>query len=322
MSRITSAIAREPSQTFRRLQVNRRDLLKGAAAGTLTLWAPRLLKAQQPVTKLTDALAVIDASGSNVTAFSTGEGLVLVDSGAPGSGDAVLAALKGLASNGKVQTLFNTHYHLDQTANNEQFAAQGARIIAQKHTRDWMGTKYWVPAEQRYEKARPKAALPTETFTVQGSIKTGSEEIDYGYLRMAHTSGDMYVHFKGANVIAVGDVASPLRDPELDWFTGAWVGGRTDSMDLLLAISNDQTRFVPAYGPVMTKAQFKAERDMMEEVRQRIFDRVRAGEGPQDMLEGGALDGLPRKWKDPLRFLYAAAKGGWAYQDKLGANVV
>jgi hypothetical protein len=93
-------------------------------------------------------------------------------------------------------------------------------------------------------------------------------------------------------------------------------------MDLLLKIGNDQTRFVPAYGPVMTKAQFKAERDMMEEVRQRIFDRVRAGEGPQDMLEGGALDGLARKWKDPLKFLYAAAKGGWAYYDKLGENVV
>jgi glyoxylase-like metal-dependent hydrolase (beta-lactamase superfamily II) len=281
-----------------------------------------LLNAQQPVTKLTDTLVVIDAGGSNVTALAGADGLVLVDSGAPGSGDAVLSALKGLASNAKVQTLFNTHYHLDQTANNEQFAAQGAKIIAQKHTRDWMATKYWVPAEQRYEKARPKSAVPTEIFNVQGSIKTGNEEIDYAYLRMAHTSGDIYVHFKSANVIAVGDVASPLRDPELDWFTGAWVGGRVDSMDQLLAISNDQTRFVPAYGAVMTKAQFKGERDMMEEVRQRIFDRVRAGEGPQDMLEGGALDGLPRKWKDPLKFLYAAAKGGWAYQDKLGANVV
>ncbi len=302
--------------------VNRRDVLKTAAAGALTLWAPRMLKAQQSVTKLTDTLAVIDGGGSNVTAFSSGEGFVLVDSGAPGSGDAVLAALKGLAPNGKVHALFNTHYHLDQTANNEQFAAQGAKIIAQKHTREWMGTKYWVPAEQRYENARPKGALPTETFTVQGSIKAGSEDVEYGYLRMAHTSGDIYVHFKGANVIAAGDVASPLRDPELDWFTGGWVGGRVDSMDLLLSISNDQTRFVPAYGPVMTKAQFKAERDIMEEVRQRIFDRVRAGEGPQDMLEGGALDGLPRKWKDPLKFLYAAAKGGWAYQDKLGANVV
>jgi len=302
--------------------VNRRELLKTAAASALTLWTPRLLKAQQPIAKLTGTLSVIDAGGANVTALSTGEGFVLVDSGAPGSGDPVMAALKSLAPNGKVQTLFNTHYHLDQTANNEQFAAQGAKIIAQMRTKEWMSADYWVPAEQRYVKARPKAARPTETFRDHASMKIGNEEIDYGYLRMAHTAGDLYVHFKGANVIAVGDVASPLRDPELDWYTGGWVGGRVDSMDLLLSISNDQTRFVPAYGAVMTKAEFKAERDMMEEVRQRIFDRVRAGEGPQDMLEGGAIDGLPRKWKDPLKFLYAAAKGGWAYQDKLGANVV
>jgi cyclase len=302
--------------------LNRREVLKGSIAGALTLCAPRLLKAQQSVAKLTGTLALIDGGGANVTAFSTGEGFVLVDSGAPESGDAVMAALKGLAPNGKVQTLFNTHYHLDQTANNERFAAQGAKIISQMRTREWMAADYWVPAEERYEKARPTAAVPTETFRTQRSMKAGNEEIDYGYLRMAHTSGDLYVHFKGANVIAVGDVASPLRDPELDWFTGGWVGGRVDSMDLLLSLSNDQTRFVPAYGAVMTKAQFKAERDMMEEVRQRVFDRVRAGEGPEDMLAGGALDGLPRKWKDPLKFLYAAAKGGWAYQDKLGANVV
>jgi glyoxylase-like metal-dependent hydrolase (beta-lactamase superfamily II) len=302
--------------------VNRREALISAVAGVFTLWAPRLLKAQQAVTKLTGTLAVIDGGGANVTAFSTGEGFVLVDSGAPKSGDAVMAALKGLAPNGKVQTLFNTHYHLDQTANNEQFAGQGAKIISQTHTKEWMATDYWVPAEWRYEKARPQAALPTETFRTQGSMKAGSEDIAYGYLLMAHTSGDLYVHFKGANVIAVGDVASPLRDPEFDWYTGAWVGGRVDSMDLLLSISNDQTRFVPAYGAVMTKAQFKAERDMMEEVRKRIFDRVKAGEGPQDMLAGGALDGLPRKWKDPLKFLYAAAKGAWAYEDKLGEEVV
>ena len=301
--------------------INRRELLKGSLAGAVALCSPRWLRAQSAA-RLTDALSVIDGGGSNITVLSTADGLVLVDSGAPDSGDALLASLKGLSPNGKVQTLFNTHYHLDQTGNNERFAAQGAKIVAHARTKEWMAADYWLPSEQRYVKARPKAALPTETFRENGSIKAGNEEIAYGYLRMAHTSGDLYVHFKGANVIAVGDVASPLRDPELDWFTGAWVGGRVDSMDLLLSLSNDQTRFVPAYGPVMTKAQFKAERDMMEEVRQRIFDRVRAGEGPQDMLDGGALNGLPRKWKDPLKFLYAAAKGGWAYQDKLGENVV
>jgi len=294
-----------------RRELNRRQVLQ-TAAGALTLCASRFLHAQS------NGLTVIDAGGANVTALSTGAGFVLVDSGPVGSVDAIASVLKG----GKVQILFNTHYHLDQTGNNEQFAKQGAKIISQTRTKDWMATDYWVPADEHYEKARPAAALPTETFWERGSLQTGGEQIDYGYLRMAHTSGDMYVHFSGANVIAVGDVASPVRDPEFDWFTGGWCGGRVDSMDLLLSISNDQTRFVPAYGPMMTKAQFKAERDMMEEVRTRIFDHVRAGEGPQDMLENGTLDGLPRKWKDPKKFLYAAAKGAWAYHDKLGANVV
>ncbi len=58
-------------------------------------------------------------------------------------------------------------------------------------------------------------------------------------------------------------------------------------MDLLLKISNDQTKFVPGTGPVMTRAEFKAEREVMEVVRQRLFKQVMAGEGPQDMLEGG-----------------------------------
>lgn len=284
--------------------------------------APRILRSQQGITKLTDKLAVIDAGGANVTAFLTGEGLVVVDSGAPNTGNAVMAGLKSFAPNAKVTTLFNTHYHLDQTANNEAFAAQGAKIISQKRTHEWLAHDYWDPSVEKYVKARPKAAWPTETFVNKGTLKTGGEDIDHGYLLMAHTSGDCYVHFKSANVIAVGDVASPVRDPELDWFTGGWVGGRVDSMDLVLSLANDQTKFIPAYGPAMTKTEFKAERDMMEEVRVRIYDRVRAGEGPKDMLEGGALEGLPRKWKDPAKFLYAAAKGGWGYHDKLGPNVV
>lgn len=305
--------------------MDRRKFLKGAAAGALTVWAsPRILTAQQAAgaRRLTDNLAVIDGGGSNVLALSAGEGLVLVDGGAPKSGDQVIAALKTLSAGAKVQTLFNTHYHVDQTGNNDLFAAAGAKIIAHERTRAWMASDYWVPAEDRYEKARPKAARPTETFLTTGSMKAGAEQIDYGYLTLAHTSGDIYVFFKTSNVLAVGDVASPLRDPALDWFTGAWIGGRVDAMDTLLALSNEQTRIVPAYGPVMTKAEFKAERDMMEEVRARLFKTVREGDGPRDMLEAGVLKGLPRTWKNPNKFLYDAAKGLWAHHDKLDPNVV
>jgi glyoxylase-like metal-dependent hydrolase (beta-lactamase superfamily II) len=298
--------------------MDRREVLKGAIAGTLTLWAsPRILTGQQ-----TGKVTVLDGGGSNVLALTGGEGLVLVDSGAPNSGDKLMAAVRSIAAGRKVQTVFNTHYHTDQTGNNEAFAAAGAKIIAHQRTREWMSADYWVPAEERYEKARPKAARPTETFLTTGSLKAGSEQLDYGYLPLAHTSGDIYVYFKTSNVLAVGDVASPLRDPALDYFTGAWIGGRVDAMDVLLALSNDQTRIVPAYGPVMTKAEFKAERDLMEEVRARLFKQVREGDGPKDMLEAGVLKGLPRTWKDPEKFLYDAAKGLWAHHDKLDPNVV
>jgi glyoxylase-like metal-dependent hydrolase (beta-lactamase superfamily II) len=305
--------------------VNRRDVLKGAL-GVFAMWtSPRVLNALQAsagVRRLTDAMAVVDGGASNVLAWSGGEGLVLVDGGAPKSFDRTMAALKGFAPGAKVQTLFNTHHHTDQTGNNEMFSAAGARIIAHKRTLEWMSSDHWIQAEERYEKARPKAARPTATFLNTGSLKTGGEQIDYGYLPLAHTNGDIYVFFRNANVLAVGDAASPLRDPALDYLTGAWIGGRVDAMDILLKLANEQTRVVPAYGPIMSKTELKAERDMMEEVRERLFKQVREGDGPKDMLEAGVLRGLPRTWKDPYKFLYDAAKGLWAHHDKLGPNVV
>ena len=171
-------------------------------------------------------MAVVDGGGSNALAFSTGEGFVLVDGGAPKSFDTIMASL---GANAKVHTLFNTHHHIDQTGNNELFS-KGATIVAHKRTLEWMSADHWVHAEERYEKARPKAARPTETFLTTGSLTAAGEQIDYGHLTLAHTNGDIYVHFRKANVLAVGDVASPLRDPALDYLTeDSSVRSRIDS---------------------------------------------------------------------------------------------
>ncbi len=309
--------------------MDRRNFFQNAAAGALTLWLyPRQVHAQQlvgGVRRLTDNLSVVDGGGSNVLVFrpsSRDGGLVLVDSGAPSSGEQVRAALNNLGSDSRVQILFNTHYHIDQTGNNEVFGTGGAKIIAHEHTRQWMAADYWIPDQDRYEKPRPKAAQPTETFHSAGSLRVYNEQIDYGHLLLAHTDGDIYVFFRNSNILAAGDVASPLRDPALDYFTGAWIGGRLDAMDTILRLSNEQTRIVPAAGPVMTRAEFQAERDMMEEVRSRVWKHVLQGDGPKDMLEGGVLQDLPRRWKDPYRFLYDAAKGMFAHHNKLDPSVV
>src|ERR1044072_8574268 len=114
-----------------RQTANRRQLLTSAVAGALTLWAaPRVLRAQQTATVssklIAKNLALTSVIDCNMLAFSTGEGLVLVDSGPPQF--LLLETVKKVFPDAKVQMLFNTHYHGDQTGNNEAVAAAGAKI--------------------------------------------------------------------------------------------------------------------------------------------------------------------------------------------------
>jgi len=292
--------------------------LAGVVGG---LASPRQSIAQSGVTPLHDRLSLLTTGGTNVLALSTPDGLIVVDSGTPDRAGLLSGSLKQLSGQG-VTTLFNTHWHTENTGANEVLGMSGATIVAHENTRLWMSTPTWIPAEDRYRPPRPRKAQPNKTFRVDGSMTAGSERIEYGYLIEAHTSGDIYVFFREANVLAVGDVASPVRDPELDYFTGAWIGGRVDAMDALLALSNDTTRIVPGFGPVMTRAQLKTERDMMKTIYDRTVDNVREGDDADDMLKAGVLNGLPRTWKEPRKFLYDVNKGLWAHHNKLSPNVV
>jgi cyclase len=304
--------------------LDRRQLLTGVVSGLLgSLVLPRRTTAQQAgLVPLNDRLSLLTSGGTNVLVLTSADGLVLVDSGAPELADPLMASLRQLPPSGRVRTLFNTHWHLGNTGANDVLRQDGATIIAHENARLWMAIPTWIPAEDRYRAPRPKTAHPTQTFRVDGSMSAAGERIDYGYLIEAHTSGDIYVFFRDSNVLAVGDVASPERDPELDYFTGAWLGGRLDAMDRLLALSDDKTRIVPGYGPVMSRAELRTERDMIQTIYDRAVDRIRQSDGAEDMLEAGVLNGLARTWKDPQRFLYDVQKGLWAHHNKLAPNVV
>ena len=306
--------------------LGRRQLLTGVAGGLLgSLLLPRHSRAQTTpagVLPLTDRIAIVTSGGTNVVALPTADGLVLVDSGASERVDPLMASLGQLSPDGRAARVFNTHWHPQNTGANERLRQGGAVIVAHENTRLWMATPTWLPAEDRYRLPRPQAAQPTETFRGEGSMATGRERIDYGYLLEAHTSGDIYVFFRDSNVLAVGDVASPARDPELDYLTGAWIGGRVDAMDRLLAMSNAQTRVVPGFGPVMTRAALQAERDVMKTIYDRTVDLVREGAYVDDMIKEGVMNGLARTWTDPKAFLHDVHKGLWAHHNKLAPNVV
>src|SRR5688572_16531013 len=305
-----------------RVMFDRRELLKGAVGAMLgSVVVPLRGLAQASFAPLNDRLSLVTSGGTNVLALTTTDGLVVVDSGAPDRSDALMAPLRQL-SRGRVHTVFNTHWHPENAGANGALRQGGATIVAHENTRLWMATPTWLPDEDRYRQPRPKDAHPTKTFYTEGSMNAGSERIDHGYLIEAHTSGDIYVFFRDSNVLAVGDVASPARDPELDYLTGAWIGGRVDAMDRLLGLSDEKTRVVPGFGPVMSRAELKVERDVMKTIYDRTVDRVRQGDYVDDMLKSGVMNGLARTWKDPRRFLYAVHKGLWAHHNKLDHNVV
>ncbi len=294
----------------------RRSLLKFSLGAAAALALPLRVRAQQ------SGVSVIDAGGSNVIVLETSEGLVLVDSGAPAFASTLMNEL-GHVGSGRVHTLFNTHWHPEQLGANEAIGKSGAAIVAHQKTYQRLMTRYYVPHEERYVEPLPAKALPTVKFADKGSLQVGNETIDYGALVLPHTDADIYVHFRDANVLAVGGAVTPPDiDPELDWYGGGWIGGRAQSLDTLLALANDDTLIVPAAGRAITKAELSAERDMTHELYERLNKLIRSGCSAACMEQEGALQGLPRTWQNPAKFLYAAYKGLWAHHYNLAPDIL
>ena len=271
-----------------------------------------------PITKVSERISVITGAPGNVVVLAEGSNVVLVDSGSTALAGSVQKTLAGA----RARMLYNTHYHADQTGGNALFGSTGTEIHAHTITKQWLAADYYVPAEDRWVKAPPKEAVPTVTFRGKGELKAGIETIQHGYLLEAHTRGDAYVFFRDSNVLAVGDVVSPQRDPALDWYAGGWLGGRADAMDDLLKLSNADTRIVPAYGPVMSRAELQAERDIMAKLYDLCAAATHKGRSAQDMFDDGILNMVNRKFQDPKRFLYDVAKGLQAHYTNFGGNVV
>ena len=303
---------------------DRRTLLKNALYGAACLSLPPLTGNAADgigVARVTDEIALLSGAGGNVLVLSTGDGQVLVDSGAAQFSAPLLATLGELPGE-RVRTLINTHWHLDQTGSNAALGRAGAVIVAHEKTRLRLATAHYLPDEDRYQPPLPEEAQPSKTFYVEHSMEVGNEKLEFGYLLEAHTDGDIYVSFSNANVIAVGDAVSPVLDPVLDWFGGGWIGGRVDALRRLLDISDDATRFVPSYGPVIGRADVQAEHDLMLALFERMVELVRKGMSAEEVLAAGVMDGLGRKFDDPFEFVYAAHKSLWAHHNTLSPDVV
>jgi len=313
-------------------EISRRDVLRGAAALALSPLAASVARAADSLTVADVApdIKLISGGGGNVVVLATSVGQVLVDSGSAAAREETLAKSAKIAkedkktngADGKVVALVNTHWHPDQTGANEALGMMGATIIAHAKTRQRLTAGWYVPKEDRYEKPLAVAGRPTKTFFSTDTITFGDKKIELGYLIEAHTDGDVYVRLPEANVIAAGDAISPQRDPVLDWYGGGWLGGRVDALAKLLALGDARTRYVPSFGPMVGRADVQAEHDLMLAIFDRMVVNLRQGQTAVEMQKAGVLDGLPRTFADPAKFLYDAHKGFWAHHNKLMPDIV
>lgn len=273
------------------------------------------------VTPVAEGIAMIGGAGGNILVHASSAGKIVVDSGAAAFTDAVIATLAEISGDG-VAGLFNTHWHADQVGSNVALGMAGATIYAHEKTRQRLTSGYYLPDEDRYAAPLPPAGLPTESFRANGAAEIGGVDVEYGYLIEAHTDGDSYVAFPESNLIAVGGVLSPASDPVFDWFGGGWLGGRLDSIERLLEISDEDTRFVPSTGPVIGRDDVLQEQALYLELFDLFVEHIRLGETADDMLELDLHSGLGRTFDDPARLFYDLHKGFWAHHNKLMHDIV
>jgi cyclase len=261
--------------------------------------------------RLADDLFIISIPGeANIVAHTSPSGVLLVDGGSAKASDAVMKAVAGLPGGGTVHTLFNTHWHPEQTGLNEQLGQAGKTIIAHENTRLWLGTDVtWSWNGQRFRRMA-KVAQPNKTFYTTGKL----DGVQYGYIPdAAHTDGDMYVYFPAQNVLAVGDVVTGQGWPVVDWATGGWIGGIVGGLQRLQTLANADTRIVPARGPVLRLADLKAQSDMYSAIYDRLTTLLNKGRGPSEAVAARPTKEFDAQMGNPDEFVRRSFESLWAY---------
>jgi cyclase len=308
----------------------RRDFLRLLSAGATGLSLQGVAPAQRsgaPIsaTKLTDNVFEITGAGSNVLLVTGPPGSVLVDDGLSDHSNELVALVAEWSGNRPVQLVFNTHWHPENTGSNEVLAKSGAKIIAHENTKLAMGMDIFSESQKLAHKARPKEALPTETFFASApmsrKITFGEEPIEYGYLPQAHTDGDIYVYFPGPNVLMAGGVVSVGSYPILDNSSGGWIGGMAQAAKILVKLANAGTRVIPSDGPIQTRADLEAQAEMLSTVFDRLVKLMKQGLGPKDMVAAAPTREFDGKWGDPGVFITSAYRGLWGHARELGGVI-
>jgi cyclase len=293
------------------LSPTRRTFLKAATVGIAAAPYTFAQSAAISNTPLAENLHLLTGAGCNVIAHTGADGVVLVDGGLAQNASALAQAVAALPGSGPVRTLFNTHWHPEQTGSNESLGTAGVTIIAQENTRLWLTQNITWPWNGQKFKKLPKVAQPNKTFYDKGALDSG---IRYGYISdAAHTDGDLYVYFPKQNILAVGDAAYGQGWPVVDWWTGGWIGGIVGGLQRIHSVANKDTKIIPAVGPALSFADIAAQLDMYGTINDRLNQMLNKGHSPSEAVEAKPAKEYEAKMGNPDEFIRRSFESQWAY---------
>jgi glyoxylase-like metal-dependent hydrolase (beta-lactamase superfamily II) len=251
-------------------------------------------------------ITVLLGSGGNITVLSGPDGKFLVDAGISPSKDKLQAQFKKLGST-PIKYVVNTHWHWDHTDGNEWLHAAGATIVAHPntlkhltettHVDDWNWTFNPVPVG-----ARPTLLVDTEkSFDFDGT------RIEVDHLGAGHTDGDLWVYFVKADVLSLGDTFWTAGYPFIDNQDGGNINDAIKWANKSIDRTTDKTIVVPGHGPVGTRKDLIAFRDMLVGVRDNVASLKQQGKSLDEIIAAKPTAEFDAKWGhfviDPAHFI-------------------
>lgn len=260
--------------------------------------------AQQPdmnvtVTPVAAGVWMLTGPGGNIGVSIGPDGVILVDDQVAPVVPKIREALAKLDPR-PPRFVLNTHWHADHTGGNEAFGKAGAIILAHDNVRVRLSTEQFLEAFNQRVPPSPAAALPVITFTEAVTLHLNGGEVHVFHVAPAHTDGDAVVHFRTANVVHGGDVLFTGMYSFIDLSSGGSVAGMIAALGRLAELGDEQTRFIPGHGPLATRADVRAARDLLRDLCLKVQSLAKAGQSAEAIVAAKPSKDYDAKFANPF----------------------
>ena len=286
-----TAFAEAASQTAQASEATQDDYFHtGAGARYL-----RRADSDLVVVPLRGNITVLMGSGGNITVLSGDDGKFLVDAGISKSQGKLQAALDKIGP-APLKYVVNTHWHWDHTDGNAWMHAAGATIVAQMNTSRHLTETTHVNAWNWTFDPVPEGARPTLLVDQEKTFTFAATHIDVENFGGGHTDGDLWIYFKEADVLALGDTFWNGNYPYIDNEDGGSIDGAIKWASKAVESTTDHTVVIPGHGAVGTRAQLIEFRDMLVTVRNNVAALKRQGKSLDDIVAAKPTAAFDAKW--------------------------